>query len=397
MVPHDESFLRRVRTTERVARLSVKEVQTLRDLCHSDPYAAYGYARWLWTMQPTRQSAAEARELLLRLTHDGQAPSDAEAALAITYRYGGCAAWDDVEVDTRKYVELLDNALAKGSLLAAIVKAKDRIWGNHAEEEPERVAEETERRLCQETDSDPIWHRILAYAYDKTKRNEEAIRQYESAIEAGDTDAYADLGWTYMLRGNMALGDEMMEQGLEQGVASCHLWQTDMSEEDFDELPADEQQQFHETIKQRTTRGLALGESICAYYLGQRYLHGGFGFQPDPLKALAYLERGILLGDSYCPGLLAELMEDEYSGLPAELRYDAEQIAGLHLTAVRRAPNDGSMLGELRRCCDMGLLLRYQPEIQREWQPLFTQVKPEEQPQTPIIIDEDDGRWDAYV
>lgn len=384
MNTHNETFLRRVRTMERVAQLPEEEVRMLRDACDTDPYAAYGYARWLWTMQPTKQSATEARQLLLRLVDDEGAPADAEALLAITYRYGGCAAWDDVEVDTQKYVQLRDQALARGSQLAAIIEAKDRIWGKLAPKEPQRVAEETEQRLEQQTDTDPAWHCVLAYAYEKLHRRDEAIAQYEAAIKAGETSAYADLGWTYMLRGNVALGDEIMEEGLRLGVAACHLWQTDMLREDFEELPADEQLRFHETIERRTAQGVLLGEANCAYYLGQRYRLGDFGFQQDPLKALPYLERGILLGDNYCPVVMADLMEDRTNGLPQHLRYSAEQTAGLRLTAVRRASDDWAMLGQLRRCCDLGLLLRHQPEIQREWQPLLAQVIPQRQPKTPI-------------
>jgi len=383
-ITHDETFLRRVRTAERVAALSTDEVKMLRDACDTDAYAAYGYARWLWTLQPTKQSATEARRWLLRLANDNGAPADAVALLATTYRYGGCAAWDEVEVDTRKYTNLRDEAIAKGSVLAAILQAKDRLWGRFAAKEPERVAEETERRLAEQPDGDPVWHCVLAYAYDQLHRVDEAIAQYEAAIKAGETSAYADLGWTYMLRGNVALGDSLMEEGIERGVAACHLWQTDMLREDFEELPTDEQQLFHETIKRRTEQGVVMGEGNCAYYLGQRYRLGDFGFQQDPLKALPYLERGILLGDNYCPVVMADMMEDKTNDLPQELRYSSEQTAGLRLTAVRRASDDWAMLGQLRRCCDLGLLLRHQPEIQREWQPLLAQVKPYKREKTPI-------------
>lgn len=380
MNTHNETFLRRVRTVERVAQLSEAEIRMLRDACDTDPYAAYGYARWLWTLQPTKQSATEARQLLLRLARDEDAPADAEALLAITYRYGGCAAWDEVEVDTREYIQTRDHALVRGSQLAAIIEAKDRIWGNLATKEPHRVAEETEHRLEQQAEADPAWHCVLAYAYEQLERKEEAIAQYEAAIHTGETSAYADLGWTYMLRGNVALGDALMEEGLKLGVAACHLWQTDMLEEDFEELSPQAQQQFHETIKQRTERGVTLGDGTCAYFLGQRYRIGGFGFEPDPMKALPILERGVLLGESYSASVLADMMEDMDNTLPQELRYTPQQIAGLRLTAARRAPDDRAMLSQLRRCWDLGLLLRHQQEVEREWLKPLSSVKPLKKP-----------------
>jgi TPR repeat protein len=394
-------MLRKFYTQERIAQIPANEIELLRQKAEQgDVFAQCGYARYLWTMQPDKTSATKAREMLLNVVDQADAPADAEMFLAITYRYGGCAAWDMVDLDHSEYQRLRQNALDKGSLFAEITMARNRIYGFYAPCEPETVAKEVKKRLESEPDCDPYWHVILAYALDNIKRRPDAIAQYEAAIKAGEVSAYADLGWTYMLYGRWALGEAIMEDGLKLGIPGCHQWQTEMLEQEFRELSPEEQKQYHDTIEPRCVKGTALGDGGCAYFLGHNYYHGSMGFEPDPLKAMIYLERAIMLGDNYASDKLADLMEDDSCGLPQQLRYSPEQIAGLRLTTVRRAYDDDRMVEKLKKCVDMGFLLRHQQEIQREWQHMFKEVKPKRYHDMPIdptvILIWPSGHFDTF-
>ena len=50
---HDEQFLRRFRTKDRVGHLTTDEVEQLRQAADKgDAYARYGYGRWLYYLNP---------------------------------------------------------------------------------------------------------------------------------------------------------------------------------------------------------------------------------------------------------------------------------------------------------------------------------------------------------
>ena len=78
--------------------------------------------------------------------------------------------------------------------------------------------------LADAPDSAPAWHRILGYAYEELDRRDEAISQYEQAIAQGDLQSYSALAFLYYHRGNIALYEEIMEEGTEQGSVDCFFY-----------------------------------------------------------------------------------------------------------------------------------------------------------------------------
>ena len=385
-VTHDEQFLRCFRTKERVFCLTDDEVTVLKQTAEQgDAFAQYGYGRWLYYHNPYDGALHEA-ELLFLQTKDSL--PDALAAYAQMWRYGETK---DNVMDIEKSRELMKVAISRGSQLADLQTARYRIFGNFCEAEALGVSKMIEKRLngCQECD--PAWFTLLAFAYEELGRQEDAIRFYEQAIKLGEIGDYAHLAMLYYQRGNMALYEELMEEGIEKGCALCMIYQSDMSDDDFEELSAEEQQQLHAAVDERLHRGLQLGEGMCAYFLFSHYYYGGLGYTVDIPKAFAYLEQGVRLGCTNC--MTEQAMEAQSAGLPDRSLTPGDK-AELWLRAARYSPSDDNALYYLQRVSDPAFLLRHKDELERYWQPRFKEMTEEEEEAS---MDEDDGRFDAWA
>mgnify|MGYP002623319697 CR=1 FL=1 len=359
-VTHDEQFLRRFRVKERITRLTDDDVKELRKQAGmGDAFAQYGLGRWLYYMAPSDTAMREAEQLFCE---SKEYVPDALAAYALMWRYGETK---ENVMDIGKSDSLLQEALLRGSERAAQQMARMRIFGQFCEAEPGAVAEEIERRLNGDAGADPFWHSLLAYAYELTDRKDDAVSQYEKAIRQGDVDCYCDMAAIYHERGNMALYESLMEEGIARGSASCCVFRADMSQEDFEEFSADEQRQMHEQLAARLERGLSLGCGVCAYYLWVKYYLGVLGFSEDKVKAAAYLKRGARMGDISCIERIATLHTDEEWPEPMTRseRYE------LWLRAARYQPDEEEALRRLKYCNEEAFLLRHKDELQTYWKP----------------------------
>lgn len=378
-ITHDWQFLQHFLVKERVARLTADDVALLRrQAAANDAFAMYGLGRWLYYMSPTDQSLREAEELFL--DSEGRV-TDARAAYALMWRYGETK---ENRMDIEKSNELLEEAALWGSALAQMQQARFRIFGLFCEAEPETVAHEIVQEKTCYADCYPMWHTLLGYAYEQLDRKDEAAQQYDMTIKGGYVDNYYHLAAIYRQRGNMALYDSLMEEGISKGSAACCIHRADMDEEDFQQLPPDEQQQLHEQLAAQLEKGLAMGDGICAYYLWTNYYCGTLGFDEDELKAAQYLKRGAQLGDVNCVERIATL---HFDGEWPEPMSRTERFE-LWLRAARYLPDDKEALYHLKYANDECFLLRHKEELEKYWKPQWEQY---------VINDEDDGRFDAYV
>ncbi len=300
----------------------------------------YDMARWLWVHQPTKQSATEAFNMLTEIVAQPDAPADAFLALANIYRYGGCAVWDDLAPDNEQYITLRDKALALGSELAATQYARDRIYGIFAEADPDTVIDEIEERLRTNPDSDPQWLLILAYAYEKAGYDDKVIPTYEQALKAGEDDALFFLAYDAIEHGQMALATSYIDEGVEKGIDTCFYLQAYLLDDDFEDETEEDRLFLHHQLEKSLTDGAQHLDETCAQKLGYYYLNGNCDFAQDAVKAVIYLERAILLGDSAASAILAQAMEDELKPMPDMLRYTPAQIRGLWQTQLWRNPGD---------------------------------------------------------
>ena len=383
---HDEPFLQRFRTRERVFSLTDDEVQDLKQAAEQgDAFAQYGYGRWLYYRYPYDGALREAEQLFSGVK---DIIPDALAAYAQMWRYGET---QENRMDVERCRELMKTALARGSQLADLQTARYRIFGIFCEAEPQGVSQMIEQRVKGCRVNDPAWFTMLAFAYEELGQIDEAIRCYEQAIQLGEIEDYAYLAMLYHQRGNMALYEELMEEGIEKGCALCMIYQADMSEDDFEELTTEERQQLHTTVDERLRRGLQLGEGMCAYYLYSHYYYGGLGYTLDKPKAFAFLEQGVRLGSTSC--MIEQALEAQSAGLPGR-SLTPDDKAELWLRAARYSPTDDDALYYLQRVSEPAFLLRHKDELERYWKPRFKEIPPEEEEDAE---DEDDGRYDAWA
>ena len=379
-VTHDERFLRRFRTKERVMRLTKEDVELLRKMvAKGDSFAEYGLGRWLYYNMPTDSALSEAEQLFLS---SKQYVPDALAAYAMMWRYGETK---ENIMDLKEYNKLLQAALKRGSERAAQQQARARIFGMFCEAEPEAVAKEIEQRLNESADHDPVWYSLLAYAYEQLDRNDDAIRQYELSTAKGQADDYFYMANLYRQRGNMALHDSLMEKGIQEGSGLCCILDADMEEEDFDALSNYKRRLYHERLDAQLRIGLKRGEGWCAFYLWYLTYYTQLAFYGDDAKWSGYLKAGMRLGHPSCIMKIAELAEN--GEWPEELSpYD---IGELWLRAARYSPDDEEALRGLRHVSDPAFLLRHKEELQKYWKPQWEKLL--------TVKDEEDGRYDAYV
>ncbi len=383
---HDEAFLRHFRTKERITLLNDEEVAQLRKAAdQGDAYAQYGYGRWLYYYMPSADSMQEAERLFYAAQ---ESVPDARAAYAQMLCYGETENTHPPLLDIEGCKALLQQAADEGSVLAELRMARGRIFGNLYPAEPQQVSEEILDRLADNPDSDPNWYILLAFAYEQTEQVDLAIPLYEQAVDRGEADGYAYLSLLYNNRGNTALADEYMEEGLTHGSTPCFLYQVDMPEDDFQELSVEEQQQLHQAVAERLERGLQRADGSCAYFLWLHHRYGTLGFAEDHAKALAYLQRGVLLADTSC---ITQLLIENDNG---SLTLSAYERDVLRLKAVRYDSEDKDSLLALGRADDPAFLLKYKSELEEYWQPRINQARqeannvkePEKTPIDPCVI-----------
>lgn len=392
-VSHDERFLRRFRTKERLMQLTKDDLELLREAADKgEPFAQYGWGRWLYYNLPEETSMREAEELFIA---SKKYIPDALAAYALMWRYGETK---EGFMDLKECDKLLRAALKRGSERAALQMARFRIFGMFCKAEPETVAKEIEQRIGLSpltshpkplTDFDPQWHVLLAFAYEQLDRKEDAVSQYDEAVAKGEWDAYFYMACLYKERGNMALYDSLMEKGINCGSGCCCIHGADMEEEHYEQLPSNYQRRIkHEVIENRLDIGVKRGDGMCAYFLWQLTYHGALGFNGNAKKWSAYLKQGVKMGDVNCIEQMAQLAED--GEWPEEMT--SHDIAELWLRAARYLPTDEDAIRGLSRVRDSAFLLRHKDEWQRYWLPRIKEVCGNQ-----IAINDDDGRFDAWA
>ena len=394
-VTGDERFLRRFRIRRRILKLTDEDVALLRKEADTgSPFAQYGLARWLYDTPPTDTSMSEAEDLLCKSM---EVVPDALAAYALMLRYGETK---ENRMDLEESNRLMQKALKRGSVMAEQQMARFRIYGQHCQAEPEIVAHEIEQRLKSDdsavsVDCDPYWFTLLAYAYEELDRRDDAIRLYEQAIEHGEVYNYIYLAILYKQRGNMALYDSLMEEGISKGCISCYIHVADMEQKDFLKLDKYHQRLTRERIESALEHGLEMNNGLCAYMLWYLYYNGLLGFDGyAPEKWAEYLKLGVRLDEAACIEMMAELAEE--GEWPEDI--SKQEIGELWLKLVRHDPSDKSALSRLKRQSDPAFLLQHKEEIERYWQPLFplsvkedpnfgsSSSKPKKTPINPMLI-----------
>ncbi len=380
-ITHDLNFLRRFSKNNRILSLTNADIEVLSS--SDDPYAMYGYASWLAANNNNTDDIKKAFDLYVKAAEGGCADALMGESLLWSNGLGGI-------MDLQLAADLRDEAVAKGSEFAAMLQARNRIAGFNANKEPEQVLEEIKQRIATDTDLNPDWYSVMAFAYENMDDTENAKQMYHKAIEHNVENAYVYLAYIYKNEGDTDTYRKLMLEGIEQGCALCCILDADMDEDEFYKLSLTKQRELKREIKKRLERGIQLGEGFCAYCLAFNYYHGDLGFKRDITKAFEYANEGYRLCDAYACNLIIGMQDDK---TPKGFKLNDEQIAYMRLEALRYGDDD--QLAKVVKAYNEGLYPEeaVQEEIRREWLPKYIKPLPnlvkDEMDPTVIIIHPD--------
>ncbi len=361
-ITHDLNFLRRFSKTSHILSLTPADIEVLSS--SDDPYAMYGYASWLAANNNNSDDIRKAFDFYVKAAEGGCVDALMGESLLWSNGVGGIK-------DSKLAADLRDEAVAKGSEFAAMCQARNRIGGFNANDEPEKVLEEIKQRIDADTDFNPRWYSVMAFAYEALGDLENAKQMYQTAIEHNVEDACFFLAHIYRNEGDNDTYRKLMLEGIKQGSALCHILDADMDEEEFYKLSLSKQGELKSKVEKRLERGIQLGEGLCAYYLAFNYYHGKLGFDHDINKAFEYATEGYRLCDAYSCNLIIDMQDDK---APKGYKLDDKKIAFMRLEALRYGDDD--QLAKVVKAYNKGLYAEevIQKEIRREWLPKY--IKP---------------------
>lgn len=207
-ITHDRDFLQHFLTDWRTKSISPEMVEKLKENSESDPYAAYGYGRWLSLVNPDGKSIRKAELLLTWAGSNGV--QDANAALARMFYEGRIEA---DEAMPQMHAFLIDSAYKQGSELAQYQTLENIIYGDYGvQENPSLAADILKKHLEKNPESDPIYYDLLGQALESSD-TESAEKTYISSLERGNTESYYSLANLYRTRGEESRACAIAEEG----------------------------------------------------------------------------------------------------------------------------------------------------------------------------------------
>ncbi len=373
-ITHDREFLQHFLTIWRTKSLSPEMVEKLKENSKSDPYAAYGYGRWLSLVNPGGQCLKEAEDLLTKAGRDGV--QDANAALAQMYFDGRIGA-DKAMPEMHAF--LMDSSYKAGSELAQYDTLLNSLYGEYGyAKNPALVADILQKHLEKNPASDTIYYDLLGQALEDTA-SEEAEKCYKTGIERGDAESYYSLALLYSKEGDWARACEVADEGVRHGAVNCHRFKAGMEQHDFQALSPEEQEALHKEIAEGLDYAIAHHDRYACFLKAVLLYYGYLGYPDDLAAAFAPLERGMQMGNANCFWLKAVIQHDHADSLPPELRASAADIAKTCLQAVRMGDREAFTLEQVARGYASGELPRYEDEIEKLWLKEYLKVNPEEE------------------
>ena len=227
-ITHDREFLQHFLTGWRTKTLSPEMVEKLKAGSEEDPYAAYGYGRWLSLVNPGGKCRPEAEALLLRAVNEGV--EDAKAALAQMY-FDGRTEADEANHGMHAY--LMDSSYKAGSELAQYMTLENTIFGDYGfQKDPALVADILQKHIEKNPDCDTIYYDLLGLALQDTDADA-AEKAFRIHIDRGDTESYYSLAVLYLNRGDEAEAYAIAEEGARKGAINCSHFKSGMEQERF--------------------------------------------------------------------------------------------------------------------------------------------------------------------
>lgn len=414
------TFLRLFHSRENIFLLDeAKSVELLKaEAEKGNRYAQYAYARWQTIVRGGENSIMIAfRNMQAAAKQD---LPDALAGLAISYEYG-----DSGHVDWKKEAELLQKAFDMGSELAAIYILQDYCFGRHFEPaQPERAADLANQLIEKDRNNgippNGYWYYYRAIANEDRLGKTYVIDDYQKALEFGALNAYTDLiiAYGYGDSNNTLIETKEYTQYLTEGIdrlcAGAFYMDAAREMKRYDtfvglyrndrgiqrrQIRYNILNDSHELIHSRLTQATQLGDRAAWEQLGDCYYYGYFGFEQNYKKAFTCYSNGAIHDIATAVEKLWRMMHEHLVDRPLDY------VDSIALKGARCGSK--LLLAETVIIHQEGRLTEYADEIERFYEPVFDAPEfslDNEDDWRDIIdhqfgddLDEDDGRYDAWV
>ena len=360
----DRNFLQHFLTGWRVKSLSPEMVEKLKSSSKTDPYAAYGYGRWLSMVNPGGACLKEAEVLLTWAGSNGV--QDANAALAQLYFDGRTEA---NKANPGMHAFLMDSSYKLGSELAQVMTMENTIYGDYGfPEDPALVADILQKHMEKHPDCDTLYYDLLGLALQDTDPAA-AEKAFRASIDRGDIDSYYTLAALYRSQGEEARACAVAEEGARKGAVNCRRFKAGMEQDAFLALPEEQQEALHREIAEGLDYAIEHHDRYACFLKGCCLYFGNLGYPEDAVQALEPLERGCQMGHSSCFWLKANILHE----------LDRKGVAKASLQAARLGDREQFTLEQVARGYVSGELSQYTEEIETLWLKEYLKVNPEEE------------------
>ena len=360
----DRNFLQHFLTGWRVKSLSPEMVEKLKACSESDPYAAYGYGRWLSLVNPGGKCLKEAEVLLTWAGSSGV--QDANAALAQMYFDGRTEA---DKAMPKMHAFFMDTSYKAGSELAQVMTMENTIFGDYGfREDPALVADILQKHIEKHPECDTLYYDLLGMALEDTDP-EAAEKAFRVNIDRGDNESYYSLASLYESAGDWDRACLVADEGARNGAVNCRRFKARMSQEDFLALSGEEQEALHREISEGLDYAIAHHDRYACFLKGICLYYGNLGYTEDIIQALEPLERGCEMGHGNCFWLKSVILH--------ELGRDG--VAKASLQAARLGDREQFTLEQVARGYVSRELSNHAEEIEELWLKEYLKVNPEDE------------------
>lgn len=360
----DRNFLQHFLTGWRVKSLAPEMVEKLKACSESNPYAAYGYGRWLSLVNPGGECLKKAEVLLTWAGTNGV--QDANAALAQMYFDGRTEA---DKAMPQMHAFFMDTSYKAGSELAQVMTMENTIFGDYGfREDPALVADILQKHIEKHPECDTLYYDLLGMALEDTDP-EAAQKAFRVNIDRGDNESYYSLASLYQSAGDWDRACLVADEGARNGAVNCRRFKARMSQEDFLALSGEEQEALHKEISEGLDYAIAHHDRYACFLKGICLYYGNLGYTEDIIQALEPLERGCEMGHGNCFWLKSVILH--------ELGRDG--VAKASLQAARLGDREQFTLEQVARGYVSRELSNHAEEIEELWLKEYLKVNPEDE------------------
>lgn len=360
----DRNFLQHFLTGWRVKSLAPEMVDHLKAESQGNPYAAYGYGRWLSLVNPGGKCLKEAEVLLTWAGSNGV--QDANAALAQMYFDGRTEA---DKAMPKMHAFFMDTSYKAGSELAQVMTMENTIFGDYGfREDPALVADILQKHIEKHPECDTLYYDLLGMALEDTDP-EAAQKAFRVNIDRGDNESYYSLASLYQSAGDCDRACLVADEGARNGAVNCRRFKARMSQEDFLALSGEEQEALHKEISEGLDYAIAHHDRYACFLKGICLYYGNLGYTEDIIQALEPLERGCEMGHGNCFWLKSVILHELGRG----------GVAKASLQAARLGDREQFTLEQVARGYVSRELSNHAEEIEELWLKEYLKVNPEDE------------------